>query len=183
MRDDGTSLEPKSAANKVENDPIEYKDTEEAASPGSDIILGTILILLSGAVIFRSLQMPRPEGWGQAPGLFPLLCGVILIFMGMSLTVTAIRKRKENAQRQEESNRNTKGSDEIARTLVVLGGILIYVFILIPLIHYTASTFFYLVFTIWYFWRGKPYWVIIISIAGTLFLSQTFKHFFDIILP
>ena len=182
MSDFEPSLKQESTK-KESSKPLEHKEAEESASPGSDILLGTTLILMSGAVIFRSLQMPRPEGWGQAPGLFPLLCGMILIFMGLSLTVTATKRRRKNPKGEGDLSRSIDGSNEIARTMIVIGGILIYVLILIPLIHYTASTFIYLAFTIWYFWRGKLHWIIIISIAGTLFLSQTFKHFFDIILP
>ena len=162
---------------------IERKGDEDTASSRNDIILGSVLVLMSGAVILRSLRMPRPEGWGQAPGLFPLICGVILLFMGMSLTVSAIKRRGLEAQLSKEAASNGKDSLEIMRTLIVLGGILIYVLVLIPLLHYSIATFIYLFATIWYFWRGKPHWIFVISISGTLFLSQTFKHFFDIILP
>lgn len=182
MSDNGQSSE-KEPEKKTASEDIAHKGVEETASARSDIILGSVLVLMSGAVIFRSMQMPRPEGWGEAPGLFPLLCGVILLFMGLSLTVTAIKRRRLEAHVTEAAASGKEESLEILRTLIVLGGVLIYVFALIPLLHYSIATFIYLLATIWYFWRGKLLWVVVISISGALFLSQTFKNFFDIILP
>ena len=173
----------KESEKKARSEYTERKSVEETASPRNDIILGSILVLISGAVILRSLLMPRPEGWGQAPGLFPIICGVILLFMGLSLTVEAVKRRRMEAQVTREAATGKKDSHDIPRTLIVLGGILIYVLVLIPLLHYTIATFIYLFPTIWYFWRGKLIWILVISLSGTLFLSQTFKHFFDIILP
>lgn len=179
-------LEPpleKESEKNVGSKTTEGKIVEKTASPRNDIILGSALVLVSGAVILRSMQMPRPEGWGQAPGLFPLICGVLLLFMGLSLFVEAVKRRRMEAQITREADTGKKDLREIPRTLIVLGGILIYVLVLIPLFHYTIATFIYLFPTIWYFWRGKLIWILAISLSGTLFLSQTFKHFFDIILP
>ena len=182
MCDFEPSLEKESVKN-VGSKTTEGKIVEETASRRNDIILGSALVLVSGAVILRSMQMPRPEGWGQAPGLFPLICGVLLLFMGLSLIVEAVKRRRVEAQITREADTGKKDLREIPRTLIVLGGILIYVLVLIPLLHYTIATFIYLFPTIWYFWRGKLIWILVISLSGTLFLSQTFKHFFDILLP
>jgi len=168
---------------KSTSENIEHKGIEEKAPSRNDIILGSVLVLLSGGVILRSIQMPRPEGWGEAPGLFPLLCGVILLFMGLSLTLSAVKRRRTEPQTAGQTTGSRKDPHEILRTSIVIGGILVYVLVLIPLLHYTIATFIYLMGTIWYFWRGKLLWILVISISGSLFLSQTFKHFFDILLP
>jgi ABC-type polysaccharide/polyol phosphate export permease len=182
MGDNGQSSEKK-PEKKADSKDVERAGADETTFPVGDVILGSVLVLMSGAVIVRSVQMPRPEGWGQAPGLFPLLCAVILFCMGLSLIVAAIKRRWMVAQATGKSAPGKEDSHEILRTLIVIGGILIYALILIPLLHYSIATFIYLFATIWYFWRGKLHWIFIISVSGALFLSQTFKHFFNIILP
>lgn len=149
-----------------------------------DMVLGCSVSLLSLWVIITSIRMPRPEGWGEAPGLFPLVCAVALLGMGMLLTIKAIGRRQRPRVRQEPADREGEPeSPELGRTLLVLGSVLVYVFVLIPLLHYAVATFVYLFAVIWYFWRGPLPWILAISVSGAVFLSQTFRHMFAIILP
>jgi hypothetical protein len=147
-----------------------------------DIILGIVLLVMSLAIIVISVKMPRPAGWGQAAGLFPLVCGLALLCMGLILLIKALIKANLGSLIQKSKFKLTDLS-QTKRMVIVIGSIFIYASVLIPLFHYMAATLIYLLFTIWYFWRGKAHWILLISIGGTAFLSLTFKYFFDIILP
>ena len=149
--------------------------------PVGDYVLGGSLALLSVGVIVSALRMPRPDGWGEAPGLFPLICGVGLLAMAAILAVAAWRRPAV----EEEATADGTPSEplEPGRTLLVGGSVLVYALVLIPLLGYTLATFVYLFAVIWYFWRGKLLWTLLISLGATIFLSQTFQRAFSIILP
>jgi hypothetical protein len=146
-----------------------------------DFILACSLAALSIAVIVSAVRMPRPEGWSQAPGLFPLICGVGLLVMSAILAVSAWRRPAV----EEGSTDDSAQSDptEWGRTLLVGGSVLVYALVLIPLLGYTLATLVYLFAVIWYFWAGKLLWILAISLGATMFLSQTFQHAFSLILP
>jgi hypothetical protein len=148
-----------------------------------DLVLGCSLTLASLWAVIESIRMPRPEGWGQAPGLFPAVCGAALLAMGVFLTATAIARRQPGAPRAPAGGEADAESPELRRILLVMGSVLVYVLVLIPLLHYTVASFVYLVAVIWYFWRGNFLLILAISLAGAAFLSQTFEHAFAIILP
>ena len=151
--------------------------------PVGDLVLGCSLTLVSLWVVIASIRMPRPEGWGQAPGLFPLVCSVALLGMAVFLTLTAIGRRHPDVRQASAEREGDPESPELRRILLVVGSVLVYVSVLIPLLHYAVATFVYLAAVIWYFWRGNLLWILAISLAGAVFLSQTFEHAFAIILP
>jgi hypothetical protein len=149
----------------------------------ADLILGGSLALLSAWVIASAIRMPRPGGWAEAPGLFPLVCGAALLGMAVFLVVTTLAGRHPDAGRESAEGDGDPGTPELRRTLLVVGSVLVYALVLIPLLHYTVATVVYLVAVIWYFWRGNLVWILAIALSGALFLSQTFEHMFAIILP
>lgn len=152
--------------------------------PVGDYVLACGLAILSIAVIVSAVRMPRPEGWSEAPGLFPLICGAGLLIMAAILAVSA-RRRPDIEEETTTGNLQSEQSERLVlgRTLLVVGSVLVYALILIPLLGYTIATFVYLLAVIWYFWRGKLQWVLVISLGATLFLSQTFERMFSIMLP
>lgn len=155
----------------------------ELRPPAGDYVLAGSLAVLSLWVIVSAIRMPRPEGWDEAPGLFPLICGFGLLTMAAILAVAAWRRPAV-----EDTTADSTGSEEpdefnLGRTLLVGGSVLLYTLVLIPLLSYTLATFVYLVAVIWYFWRGKLLWILVISLGATVFLSQTFQRAFSIILP
>jgi hypothetical protein len=149
--------------------------------PVADLILACAIAVLSIAVIISAFQMPRPEGWSDAPGLFPLICGIGLLIMAAILALSAAQRPAVEG----EAPADTAEADEPewARTLLVGGSVVVYALVLIPLMGYTAATFTYLVVVVWYFWRGNPLWILVISLGTTVFLSQTFERMFSIVLP
>ena len=155
-----------------------------ARPPVGDYVLACSLALLSAAVIVSAIRMPRPEGWGEAPGLFPLICGVGLLGMALVLTVAAWRRVAVEEETTDGGARSEESEPlDLRRVLLVGGSVLVYVLVLIPLLSYTLATFIYLIAVIWYFWRGKLLWILLISLGATIFVSQTFQHAFSIILP
>lgn len=152
--------------------------------PVGDYVLACSLAVLSVVVIVSAIRMPRPEGWSEAPGLFPLICGVGLLGMAAILALAAWRRPAIEEETQADSTPSEQ-TEEInqARTLLVGGSVIVYVLVLIPLLSYTLATFIYLCAIIWFFWRGKLLWILVISLGATIFLSQTFERAFSIILP
>jgi hypothetical protein len=152
----------------------------------SDIPLVLLLLIISVGTIISSLFMPRPGGWATAPGLFPLIIGIVLLGMSLGLLSMSIRDGISPLPFLPFGSRAVKGDDNrifLKRIFVAIGGILVYCLVLIPLIHFTAATIIYLAGTLWYFWRGKLYIILIISVLASLFLAATFSRIFQIILP
>jgi hypothetical protein len=102
--------------------------------------------------------------------------------MAVFLTVTALTGRPPEGPQTPAEGEGSE-APEPRRILLVVGSVLVYALVLIPLLHYTVATFVYLVAAIWHFWRGSLLWIVAISLAGALFLSQTFERAFAIILP
>jgi hypothetical protein len=152
--------------------------------PVGDYVLAGSVAVLSIAVIVSAVRMPHPEGWREAPGLFPLICGVGLLVMAAILALAAWRRPAIEAETADGGALSEQAEPlELGRTLLVGGSVVVYALVLIPLMGYTLATLVYLCSVIWYFWRGRLVWVIMISLGATAFLSQTFKHAFSIILP
>lgn len=164
---------------------MQAKQTDRGLRPPvGDYVLACFLAVLSICVIVSAVWMPRPEGWSEAPGLFPLICGVGLLGMAMILAVAAWRRPTIEEETAAGSTQSEQPEQvELGRTLLVGGSVIFYALLLIPLLGYTLATFVYLVAVIWYFWRGKLVWILLISLGATIFLSQTFQHAFSIILP
>lgn len=153
--------------------------------PVGDLILSCSLAVLSLAVIVSAIRMPRAEeGWSEAPGLFPLLCGLGLLAMSAILALAAWRKPAvEEATTADSALSEEPEQVNIGRTLLVGGSVVVYALVLIPLLSYTLATVLYLFAIIWYFWRGKLHWIVVISVGAAVFLSETFQRAFSIILP
>jgi hypothetical protein len=147
-----------------------------------DFLLAVALLLISIGTIILSWRMPRPSGWTTSPGVFPLFIGIVLLGMGIGLLSGAIR-----SGRQLSPGIRQKMTQEqkifLKRILLATGGILFYIFVLIPTVHFTIGTMLYLIGTLWYFWRGKIYKILLISIFSALFLSAAFQYLFQVILP
>jgi hypothetical protein len=89
---------------------------------------------------------------------------------------------------EEATNADSTQSEEpepvnIGRTLLVGASVILYAVVLIPLLSYTLATVIYLFAVIWYFWRGKLLWIVLISVGAAVFLSETFQRAFSIMLP
>jgi len=152
--------------------------------PVGDYVLACSLAVLSVTVIVSAIRMPRPEGWSEAPGLFPLICGLGLLGMAAILALAAWR----GPAIEEATNADSTQSEEpepvnIGRTLLVGASVILYAVVLIPLLSYTLATVIYLFAVIWYFWRGKLLWIVLISVGAAVFLSETFQRAFSIMLP
>ena len=158
------------------------KSTEGGGGSANDLPLVLILLIVSIGTIISSLSMPRPGGWATAPGLFPLIVGIVLLGMGIGLLSMVIRSRRFSL-----SLFSSKIGDGdrvlLIRIFVAIVGILLYALVLMPLVHFTIATIVYLIGTLWYFWRGKLYKILIISVLVSLFLAETFSRIFQIILP
>ncbi len=160
------------------------KGEEEKVGVPSDPFLAVIMMILSIGVIVLSLRMPRPGGWISSPGIFPLLSAIILLGLSIGLFFSTVHPKKIKLSISlKDKMEQGESRSFINRTILAAVGILVYICVLIPIVHFTIATFLYLVTTLWYFWRGKLYKILILSACTTLFLSEVFRRFFQIILP
>lgn len=159
---------------------------EPRSSSFADLLVASILIALSIVVTALGERMPRPRGWGASPGLLPVVTGIILFGLGVLLAFSAFRSKKTKTPvflQQMSREEKAKYVDITKRICLVIGSILFYIAVMVPIIGYTTSTFVYLFGTIWFFWKGKLYKILLISVGGTLFYSLVFPWFFQIFLP
>ena len=165
------------------HDPFK-SDVEKAGRINrGDFFFAIILILVSLSVIGLSLGMPRPGGWATSPGLFPILIGIVLLGMGIGLLLSAIRAGQQPVSQGAEGLEKEKVRVQKKRVVLAVASILVYVFILIPTLHFPVSTLLYLLASLWYFWRGKAFKIITISVIATLFFCLAFTRLFHIMLP
>jgi hypothetical protein len=157
---------------------------EEPVGGEGDLWLAPFLIAFSLTVIVLSYRMPRPGGWLSAPGIFPLVSALILLGLSLGLLLWRIRTRgRVSMVPAAPPADRAEGRVHARRMLVAVAGILAYVFLLIPIVHFRVATFIYLVGTLRYFWDGALYKILLISLITTLLLSEMFVRFFQIMLP
>ena len=161
---------------------VTEESKERVEGPG-DLWFGGILAALSLGIIVLSIRMPRPGGWLSAPGIFPLFSAIILLGLGVGLLWMKLRAGPMSPAVRLQQADGAEKKLFLTRNLVVVLGILVYVFLLIPAVHFRLATFIYLVGMLWYFWGGRLYKILLISIGATLFLSEMFTWFFQIMLP
>ena len=70
---------------------------KDKGMPKADFVMGLILMACSLAIVVESLKIPRFEkDWGgfyAAPGFVPLILGITLFVMSLTLFVRALRKQ------------------------------------------------------------------------------------------
>lgn len=149
-----------------------------------DFLWSIALIALSSYVIVSAFGMTR-EAWASSPGLMPLILGVSLLGMALSLLATSIRKKELKGLRDKAraALAEPETSRRIKRALLLSAAIAVYALLLIPYLHYIAATFLFLVGTLAYFWRQRPLYVVSVSAGVTLFFALAFVYFFETLLP
>jgi hypothetical protein len=157
---------------------------EEPVGEEGDLWLAPLLIAFSLTVAVLSYRMPRPGGWLSAPGIFPLVSALIVLGLSLALLLWRIRtsRRAPTVPRARPADRAERRI-HARRMLVAVAGILAYVFLLIPTVHFRVATFIYLVGTLWYFWDGALHKILLVSLIATLVLSEMFARFFQVMLP
>ena len=128
--------------------------------------MGIILVLLSFMGVIYSMQIPNDD-FGLSPGFFPIflfvclaVCGTILIWRG--------RQRSEKVALPSFKNN---------RLLITLFLLFSYV-VLFQLIHFRASTFLFIISTMYFLGIRKPVLLILVPASSTFIIYWLFVFVF-----
>jgi hypothetical protein len=152
------------------------------------ILFSIVLILASIYIIIDSLQMSIPFiERGQAtimdmPGLSPMICSLLLI--GLSIVMIRSAWRSGGTLKHLASPEVRKGliGKEATTVYKVFALLLLYVYVLMPLLPYWASTFLFMVVFMLSF-RVFSWKTILISISTALLIMVIFGKLFGVNLP
>lgn len=158
----------------------------ERATAGKNIIFGLVLLVFSLLAIIESIRMPtfrHREGIYAAPGLVPLLLGVSLLLMAVSILREArkaegVQHLKESIAKREKRPINS-GMKRIQLAILYLG---VYVFLMLRNIPYIFSTSIFLFIYIYTFYKGSQKKRIIMSLLISVITTAVIVFLFSSIL-
>ncbi len=152
---------------------------------GGDLVVGLLLAALSLYVVVQAVAMPRPKGWHSAPGLLPLIVGATLLLLSAVLTVGALRAGGwwRLVAGARGLRRAWRSPTTAWRTLLMVGAVWAYVYILLPRLPFEVATFLFLALTLVALWRRSPLRLVLVSAAVGVALSLLFGKFLRTLLP
>lgn len=152
------------------------------------ILFSIALILVSIFIIIDSLKMSLPLiGKGQAtildmPGLSPIVCSLLLIALSLVVIVSAWRNGGTLKHLASPEVRKAMVGREAIVVYKVFALLLLYVYLLMPLLPYWASTFLFMIVFMLSF-RVFSWKTVLISISTALLIMVIFGNLFGINLP
>ncbi|MDR5694546.1 MAG: tripartite tricarboxylate transporter TctB family protein [Armatimonadota bacterium] len=161
-----------------------WMNGEREQENAADLVAGIILAALSAFVIIQAISMPRPRGWHSAPGLLPFLLGLTLLVMSVTLVIFGLRGGARLSLTVRVVRRG--GQDSISqwlRALGILGGVGIYIYVLLRWFPFEVATFLYLLGVLGALLRRDPLKVILISAGVAVVLSLLFGKVLRTLLP
>jgi hypothetical protein len=158
--------------------------TERMAA--ADLIMGILLVIFGGIVIWSSLNMKIYKTFLDAPGFFPFILGIIFIGLGILMTFSALQRKgyeKLTHGIKKFNISNLLQSVQFKRVIILIVLMVFYIFVLVDRIHFTIATTIYLFLTLYYLISTSLIKIIIISVATAFLISTFFTEFFEIPLP
>ncbi len=144
----------------------------------AEMITGVFLLVLSGLVIWNSLEMPPSATFGPGAGFLPFWLGVLLAVLAAILFVTAWRREAT----ESDSKPVFPGKQALFSITLVLVGLAVYI-LLIDVLGYVVDTFLYMVFLVKIVEREPWPLTLKLSVAGTAGLYIIFRVLLKITLP
>ena len=158
--------------------------TEKMAA--ADLIMGILLVIFGGILIWSSLNMKIYKTFLDAPGFFPFILGIIFIGLGILMTFSSLRRKgyEHLTQGIKKFNiYNLLQNVQFKRVIILIALMIFYIFVLVDRIHFTIATTIYLFLTLYYLKSTSLIKIIIISVATSFLISTFFTEFFEIPLP
>lgn len=178
---DEESVDCENADKHEEKMPMQKKDLVASVV----LIVFGMYLLISGALMSQKTMTLADSPWYGTPGMFPIFIGAALVILSSIMFGSLLR----SGIRMDKGDVTFIGryfrSESFRRTLVVIGFLAIYVFILFGNINFLLATVIYLFSTMLYF-REKRFavWKIaVISVAFTGFLYLFFGVLAGVPLP
>ncbi len=162
--------------------------TEEAVeeTPAADLLMGVILMALSTVICYASWSWPRPEGIASAPGLFPFLIAFTLFFMALALLINGLRRKGYRllvAAVTASRIREAWERGNLKLVVLAFATVMTYLVVILNLLPFEIGTFLYMAGSLYLFWRGKIYRILLISAGMVAFYTISFKVLFKLVLP
>lgn len=144
-----------------------------------EIIEGTLLAALAIAIMIVSLNMNSFGSWALSPGLVPLIMGVILLTLSMTLVYKGLKKLKLISR---DSTGRSPGKIKLINVILISGITLLFLWLL-PIVHFVWATVIYMAVLL--LLLGERRWWAIVSIsAGTTgFIYYVFGILLNVMLP
>ena len=170
------------------------------SSVKNDLISSTVVAIIGIVAMVMATQLEYPDSILTSPGVLPFFTGLCLIFMSISLTYSALKRRKEQPRINKTTTKATKyySEREFRQTTILAVIVLIYVIALDQInFNFRYATSFYtfnlssfevvsipiIAVILYYFWRGKVLHCIALSAFIIFFLATVFREGFQILLP
>ena len=144
----------------------------------AEIITGFILLVLSGLVIWKALEMPPSATFGPGAGFLPFWLGVLLAVLSTILVGSAVASQTTG----EESEPVFPGKKALFAISLVLVGLAVYI-VLIDVLGYVLDTFLFVLFLVKVVEREKWRLALAVSVCATVALFTVFQVLLKITLP
>jgi len=165
---------------------LKEKTNEVEETPGADFFMGIVLMILSLIVCAVAWSWPRQGGIASSAALFPFGIASTLFIMALAIFINSFKRR---GYRQfldffrASQFRKSWRQGNLKLALASLAAAVIYMIVILNLLPFEIGTFIYLAGTLFLFWRGKLYKILIVSACVVAFYSICFKMLFKLTLP
>jgi putative tricarboxylic transport membrane protein len=144
----------------------------------AEMITGFVLLVLSGLVIWKALEMPPSATFGPGAGFLPFWLGVLLAVLATILIVSAWRGQATG----KDSAPLFPGKQALFAITMVLVGLAVYI-LLIDVLGYVVDTFLFVMFLMKVVEREKWPLSLMVAVGTTAGLFITFQILLKITLP
>lgn len=165
---------------------VEYSMDDVNKGSAADLIVSILLIIFGTVVIYASLNMRVYKTFLDAPGFFPLLLGIIFVFLGSLMLLLALRRKGIDQIKLLFTRDRMVGffrHEQFSRVMILIGMMAIYIFGLLGRMHFAIATTLYLFATFWYLKSTSLVKNLLISVITAVAISLVFTQLFHIPLP
>ena len=149
-----------------------------------DLTVGIFFTILSIAMIFASIALPKSTVMKIGPDFVPMCIAILTLGLALALIALSLKSLKENAGKVIVADADEEAPD-MKRVIVSFLLILVYVFVMKP-VGFIVSTCVYLPLQMLVLAPDegrKPVFLTVISVAFTLGVFFLFRYGFKIVLP
>jgi hypothetical protein len=143
----------------------------------ADLITGTVLLILSGYVIYEALQMPESGTFGPGSGFLPLWLGILMGVLALLLTIGAALRREKTSAEPPFPAWST-----MAIVAKILGGLMVFS-LLMETVGFIINTLIFVTYLMKVVQKERWPKSLLIAVATTACLYIVFQVLLGITLP
>lgn len=148
-----------------------------------DCILATVTLLIG---VFIVVQASKMEDFGvslESPGITPAFAGTVIMLCSVIIGINGWRTAGSGGAQTPTWNLATWIKDaSVKRVAVIFGATVLYA-VLVPHLHFLATTVLFLVGTLWVYRAGRLSSVLGIALGVGLCIQFVFARLFRVMLP